>query len=133
MQLGKAWCGGEQQHSGSPAMMPIAGRPSRRKDPDFGHAGDRGTSEGMAGSARSSFPEGRRVAPDRFGCLGAAMGWAEQSRGRAFHALYDRIYRDDILWEAWGTGASTWGSGGRSGSGAIAAVEPWARAVGRRA
>jgi RNA-directed DNA polymerase len=26
---------------------------------------------------------------------------AKQSKGRRFHALYDRIYRDDILWEAW--------------------------------
>ena len=26
---------------------------------------------------------------------------AKQSKGRAFHALYDRMYRDDILWEAW--------------------------------
>ncbi|MHB8430849.1 MAG: reverse transcriptase domain-containing protein, partial [Acidimicrobiales bacterium] len=26
---------------------------------------------------------------------------AKQSEGRRFHALYDRIYRDDVLWEAW--------------------------------
>lgn len=27
---------------------------------------------------------------------------AKQSRTRRFHALYDRIYRPDILWRAWG-------------------------------
>src|SRR5207253_248541 len=26
---------------------------------------------------------------------------AKQSSGRRFHALYDRIYRSDVLWEAW--------------------------------
>lgn len=56
----------------------------------------------MAGSARSSFPEGRHLAPVKVRRLQNRL-WAaaKQSKGRRFHALYDRIYRDDILWEAW--------------------------------
>ncbi len=94
--------GGKRESDGV-VVLPIAGRnPAGGKDPDFGHAGDRGTSEGMAGSARSTFPEGRHVAPDKVRRLQNRL-WAaaKQSKGRAFHALYDRIYRDDILWEAW--------------------------------
>ena len=26
---------------------------------------------------------------------------AKQSEGRRFHALFDRVYRGDVLWEAW--------------------------------
>ena len=72
------------------------------KDPDFGHAGDVGTREGMAGIARSNFPEGRHMAPDKVRRLQNRL-WAtaKQSTGRRFHALYDRIYRSDVLWEAW--------------------------------
>jgi RNA-directed DNA polymerase len=72
------------------------------KDPDFGQAGDGGTREGMAGTARSNFPEGKHLAPDKVRRLQNRL-WAtaKQSKDRRFHALYDRISRDDILWEAW--------------------------------
>ncbi len=65
--------------------------------------------EGMAGTARSNSPGGREPA----GVGGSApigkvrrlqrMLWAaaKQSEGRRFHALYDRIHRSDVLWEAW--------------------------------
>jgi RNA-directed DNA polymerase len=56
----------------------------------------------MAGSARSNFPEGKHLAPVKVRCLQNRL-WAtaKQSKDRAFHALFDRITRDDILWEAW--------------------------------
>jgi RNA-directed DNA polymerase len=94
---------GGQRESDGVVVLPRAGRnPAGGKDPDFGHAGNGGTSEGMTGTARSSFPEGRHVAPDKVRRLQNRL-WAaaKQSKGRRFHALYDRIYRDDILWEAW--------------------------------
>jgi len=94
---------GGQRESDGVVVLPRAGRnPAGGKDPDFGRAGNGGTSEGMTGTSRSSFPEGRHVAPDKVRRLQNRL-WAaaKQSKGRRFHALYDRIYRGDILWEAW--------------------------------
>jgi RNA-directed DNA polymerase len=117
--------GGERESDGV-VVLPIAGRnPAGGKGPDFGHAGDRGTSEGMAGIARSSFPEGRHVAPVKVRRLQNRL-WAaaKQSKGRAFHALYDRIYRDDILWEAWERVRANRGAAGVDAL-TIAAVEAY--------
>ncbi len=72
------------------------------KGPDFGHVGDGSKREGMAGTAQPNYPEGGHVAPAKVRQLQNRL-WAaaKQSPGRRFHALYDRIYRSDVLWEAW--------------------------------
>jgi RNA-directed DNA polymerase len=80
----------------------IAGRnPAGGKGPDFGHAGDRGTSEGMAGTAHPISPLGLPSREKVRRLQNRLWAAAKQSEGRRFHALYDRIYRSDVLWEAW--------------------------------
>jgi RNA-directed DNA polymerase len=82
------------------------------KGPCFDHVREAGKREGMTEVARSNSP-GRQssvvaddeplvVSPVKVRQLQRAL-WAaaKQSSGRRFHALYDRIYRGDVLWEAW--------------------------------
>ncbi len=56
----------------------------------------------MAGTAPPNYPEGRHPAPANVRKLQRRL-WAaaKQSPGRRFHALYDRIFRRDVLEEAW--------------------------------
>jgi RNA-directed DNA polymerase len=102
---------GAQRESDGVVVPPIAvSSAAGGKGPDFGHVGDGGKRKGVAGSARSKYPGGSQPAePAR---LAPGPGnvrrlqnrlWAaaKQSSGRRFHALYDRIYRGDVLVEAW--------------------------------
>ncbi|WP_067968617.1 group II intron reverse transcriptase/maturase [Mycolicibacter icosiumassiliensis] len=65
----------------------------------------------MIGVSRSNYPGGSQpavadeplvVSPVKVRQLQRAL-WAaaKQSEGRRFHALYDRVHRGDVLWEAW--------------------------------
>jgi RNA-directed DNA polymerase len=98
---------------------------SPRKDPDFAHVGNEGKREGMAGTARSNFPDGRHQPPVKVRQLQNRL-WAaaKQSEGRRFHALYDRIYRDDVLVEAWQRVRANRGAAGVDGQ-TLAAVESY--------
>jgi RNA-directed DNA polymerase len=88
------------------------------KGPHFDHAFGEGKRKGMAGSARSNSPGGSPPAvaglvPPPASGIGRADAvnvrqlqrklWAaaRQSPERRFHALYDRVHRGDVLWEAW--------------------------------
>lgn len=80
------------------------------KGPDFGHVDRAGKREGMAGGVRSNYPDRRspvvavdgRPSPVKVRKLQRRL-WtvAKQSQDRRFHALFDRICRGDVLWEAW--------------------------------
>jgi RNA-directed DNA polymerase len=71
------------------------------KGPCGGRVDGGGKREGMAGKTGPNNPRRRPVA-DKVRQLQRRL-WAAAKRSptRRFHALYDRIYRDDILWEAW--------------------------------
>ena len=94
--------GGQRESDGVivPGRVQVARAPG--KGPDFGHAGNRGTRKGMPGTAPANYPQGQHLPPENVRRLQNRL-WAaaKQSEGRRFHALYDRIYRTDILWEAW--------------------------------
>jgi group II intron reverse transcriptase/maturase len=71
------------------------------KGPCGGQVVGTGKREGMAGESGPNPPGGRE--PDaKVRQLQQRLGEAaKQQRERRFHALYDRIYRRDVLWEAW--------------------------------
>lgn len=80
------------------------------KGPDFGHVDRVGKCEGMTGKSWSNYPHGfqpvvavdGRPSPVKVRELQRRL-WtvAKQHEERRFHALYDRIHRGDVLWEAW--------------------------------
>jgi RNA-directed DNA polymerase len=101
--------GGQRESEG--VVVPLIGVQHNApggKGPHFDHAGGEGKREGMAGTTRPNNPGGSPPA-----VLGWESTWkvrqlqrklwaaAKQSPERRFHALYDRICRGDVLWEAW--------------------------------
>jgi RNA-directed DNA polymerase len=104
---------GAQRESDGVVVPRIVGRnPAGGKGPDFDRAGGGGKRQGMTGTARSNNPGGQSGPVDAEVRLRPNLGkvrelqrrlWAaaKQSSGRRFHALYDRVYRDDVLVEAW--------------------------------
>ena len=65
-------------------------------------AGGGGKREGMSGRAtRTNHPRGRKPADQVRRLQRRLWAAAKRSPERRFHALYDRIHRSDVLWEAW--------------------------------
>jgi RNA-directed DNA polymerase len=111
--------GGQRESEG--AVVPLIGVHDNApggKGPHFDHASGEGKRQGMTGTSRSNNPGGLSpvvaglVPPPAPGMVragpvnvrelqGKLWAAAKQSPDRRFHALYDRIHRGDVLWEAW--------------------------------
>jgi hypothetical protein len=85
----------------SPGTKAVTNNAAGGKGPCGGRAGEAGTREGMAGQTGPNDPGG--ILPrDKVRLLQRQL-WiaAKRGPGRRFHALYDHLWRDDILQEAW--------------------------------
>ena len=71
------------------------------KGPCGGNVGRASTREGMTGSTGSNHPGGRESIDKVRQLRRRLWSVAKRQPGRRFHALMDRIYRRDVLWEAW--------------------------------
>jgi RNA-directed DNA polymerase len=71
------------------------------KGPCGGHAVEAGKREGMAGSTRPNDPGGRRPREEVRQLQRRLWAAAKRAPGRRFHALYDHLWRSDVLLEAW--------------------------------
>jgi RNA-directed DNA polymerase len=105
--------GGQRESDG--VVVPLIGVQHNApggKGPNFDHVCEVGKREGMTKVSWSNSPgepslavadeEPLAVSPVKVRELQRKL-WAaaKQSSGRRFHALYDRICRGDVLWEAW--------------------------------
>ena len=66
-----------------------------------GDVGRASTCEGMTGRTGSKSPGGREPLDKVRQLRRRLWSAAKRQPGRRFHALLDRIYRRDVLWEAW--------------------------------
>lgn len=102
-------------------MRGVKHNASSGKGPQGGNVGGEGTCEGMVAS-RPNSPRAQQ-SPDKVRQLQRRL-WiaAKRSSGRRFHALYDRIYRRDVLWEAWNRVRRNKGAAGVDGQ-TLAVIE----------
>ena len=93
---------GQRESEGTVVVTSRATHNARgAKGPCGSNVGHASTREGMPGKTGANHPE-RRESPVKVRQLQRRL-WSTAKRQpeRRFHALYDRIYRRDVLWEAW--------------------------------
>jgi group II intron reverse transcriptase/maturase len=94
------------------------------KGPWGGRDGGRGKREGVAGETEPKNPRGPEPADKVRQLRRRLYVAAKRSPGRRFHALFDRIHRSDVLWEAWKRVRRNKGSAGVDGQ-TLAEVESY--------
>src|SRR5487761_488719 len=98
---------GAQRESGGVVVPRESG-----KHPDFGHVGSGGKRQGMAGTPRSDNPHGHEPMDKVRKLQRRLYVAAKRSPERRFPALLDRIFRSDVLQEAWRRVRSNRGAAG---------------------
>ena len=82
------------------------------KAPCGGHVDRAGKHEGMAGQTGPKHPDGEQPSDKVRQLQRQLWAAAKQARDRRFHAVYDKTYRADILYEAWKRVRSNRGAAG---------------------
>jgi RNA-directed DNA polymerase len=80
---------------------PVTNNAGGAKGPCGGVVGTARTREGMTGRTGSNHPGGRGSIDKVRQLQRRLWSVAKRQPGRRFHAVMDRIYRRDVLWEAW--------------------------------
>jgi len=91
--------------------MAVANNAAGGRGPWGGHVDGEGTRKGMD-AQRPNSPGGRSPDANVRRLQGRLRDVAKRQPGRRFHALYDRIYRRDVLYEAWNAVRRNQGSAG---------------------
>ena len=71
------------------------------KDPCGGHVDEAGKREGMSGKTGTNDPDGRRSSEKVQQLQRRLWAAAKRAPGRRFHAIYNHLWRSDVLLEAW--------------------------------
>jgi RNA-directed DNA polymerase len=108
----------------APATNAVTNNAAGGKGPCGGHVVGAGTRKGMAGTTGPNDPGGRRPRENVRHLQRRLWAAAKRAPGRRFHALYDHLWGDDILREAWRRVRANKGAAGVDGQ-TIAEVEQY--------